>query len=70
MPLYLAWPFGQQAPWQVKDILFVYGEPKSKELHIQLGFSAGGGARFPDETGAPCLVHDKVEREWQHYPFV
>jgi len=54
----------------VENISFVSDESKSKELHIQLGFSAGGGARFPDETGAPCLVHDKVEREWQHYPFV
>jgi hypothetical protein len=61
VPLYLAWPFGQQAPWQVKDILFVYGEPKSKELHIQLDFPAG--VRFPDETGVPCPVHDKVGRE-------
>ncbi|MBT5222005.1 MAG: hypothetical protein HOM15_04105 [Gammaproteobacteria bacterium] len=54
----------------MENISFVSDESKSKELHIQLGFSAGGGARFPDETGAPCLVHDKVEREWQHYPFV
>jgi len=58
---------GLQAPWQVEDIAFVSGESKSKQLHIYLGFQAG--ARFPDETGVTCSVHDKVEREWQHLNF-
>ena len=58
---------GLQAPWQVEDISFVFDESKSKELHIHIGFPTG--ARFPDETGLPCPVHDKVQREWQHLNF-
>ncbi len=59
---------GLQAPWQVEDISFVLDEPKSKELHIHIGFPAG--TRFLDETGVLCPVHDKVAREWQHLIFI
>jgi hypothetical protein len=51
----------------VEDISFVSDESKSKELHIHIGFPAE--IKFPDETGVPCRVHDKVEREWQHLNF-
>jgi transposase len=58
---------GLQAPWQVEDISFGSDESKSKELHLHIGFPAG--TRFLDESGVPCPVHDKVEREWQHLNF-
>jgi transposase len=58
---------GLEAPWQVEDISFGSDESKSKELHLHIGFPAG--TRFPDETGLPCPVHDKVERDWQHLNF-
>ena len=58
---------GLQTPWQVNDISFSAGEPNRKELHLHIGFERG--ARFPDETGAACPVHDAVDREWQHLNF-
>ena len=61
-------PLGLQAPWQVEDITFGTDESQSKELHLHIGFPAG--TRFLDESGVPCPVHDKVEREWQHLNFL
>ena len=36
-------------------------------FHIEPGFSSG--ARFPDESGAICPVHDAIDRKWQHLNF-
>ena len=58
---------GLQSPWLVKDISFVTDESTYKELHIDIGFSSG--ARFPDESGAICPVHDTIDRKWQHLNF-
>lgn len=58
---------GLQSPWQVTDISFVTDETQKRTLHIHIGFVVG--SRFPDSLGAPCPVHDTVEREWQHLNF-
>lgn len=58
---------GLQTPWEMKEVVFSQGEQGGKELHLYLGFPAG--AKFPDETGALCPVHDTVERQWQHVNF-
>jgi len=58
---------GLQSPWQVNDLSFAADESTRKELHLHIGFVRG--ARFPDETGVMCPVHDTVAREWQHLNF-
>ncbi len=58
---------GLQSPWEVKEINFVHDAAEQKELHLLIGFTKG--ARFPDETGQLCSVHDTVERQWQHLNF-
>jgi transposase len=58
---------GLQSPWQVTDVSFAADDASHKELHLHIGFQRG--ARFPDETGAECPVHDTVQREWQHLNF-
>lgn len=57
---------GLQKPWEVKDIVF-REEKGQKVLHLHISFSRG--SRFPDESGAPCPIHDTVERQWQHLNF-
>jgi transposase len=54
------------APWKVEEVEFE-NTPKSKELHIKIDFERG--AKFPDETGALCGVHDTKEKVWRHLNF-
>jgi len=58
---------GLQSPWEVKEINFVQDDAERKELHLHIGFTRG--ARFSDEAGHLCGVHDTVERKWQHLNF-
>lgn len=58
---------GLTSPWQVDNIEFTASPDGSRELHIQIGFARG--SRFADQGGESCLVHDTVERRWQHLNF-
>jgi transposase len=58
---------GLQTPWQVKEVNFSVAESSHSELNLCIGFSPG--TRFSDDTGQMCLVHDTVERQWQHLSF-
>ena len=40
---------------------------KSKELYIYIDFKKG--AKFEDESGALCDVHDTTEKTWRHLNF-
>jgi transposase len=59
---------GLQSPWKVEEINFSNENIlEQNELHLQIGFESG--ARFADESGILCPVHDTVDREWQHLSF-
>lgn len=59
---------GLQSPWKVEEINFSNDSTlEQNELHLQIGFEPG--ARFSDESGALCPVHDTVDRQWQHLSF-
>jgi transposase len=58
---------GLQPPWQVKEVSFSVEKKPNNELHLRIGFPPG--ARFLDDTGNLCPVHDTVERQWQHLSF-
>ena len=58
---------GLQAPWTVNEVTFSINESGRNELHIRICFAPG--SRFLDEADNPCLVHDTVERKWQHLSF-
>ncbi|GFO75065.1 transposase, ISL3 family [Bathymodiolus platifrons methanotrophic gill symbiont] len=59
---------GLQSPWKVEEIIFSNDNIlEQNELHLQIGFEPG--ARFADESGVLCLVHDTVDRQWQHLSF-
>lgn len=58
---------GLQSPWEVRGVDFLSNERGSNELHLKIGFTKG--AKFDDETGTPCPVHDTVARRWQHLNF-
>ena len=53
--------------WYVERIEFGKNSNGSKRLDIHLRFKKG--SRFADETGVQCLVHDTLERSWQHLNF-
>lgn len=56
---------GLASPWKVVSCDF---DPVAKSLALVLDFERG--SRFPDpETGAPCPVHDTVQRTWEHLRF-
>lgn len=57
---------GLQSPWEVRDVKFA-DTNGCNALHLQIGFVRG--AKFPDQTGALCGVHDTVPRQWQHLNF-
>ncbi|GAW86548.1 conserved hypothetical protein [Bathymodiolus platifrons methanotrophic gill symbiont] len=59
---------GLQSPWKVEEIIFSNDNIlEQNELHLQIGFEPG--ARFADESGVLCPVHDTVDRQWQHLSF-
>lgn len=59
---------GIGAPWEVVSIEFKKSEKdKSKELYIYIDFKKG--AKFEDESGALCDVHDTTEKTWRHLNF-
>ena len=59
---------GLQSPWKVEEINFSNDNIlEQNELHLQIGFELG--ARFADESGVLCPVHDTVDRQWQHLSF-
>ena len=59
---------GLQSPWKVEEITFSNDtSSEQNELHLYIGFESG--ARFTDESGTLCPVHDTVDRQWQHLSF-
>ncbi len=59
---------GLQSPWKVEEINFSNDNIlEQNELHLQISFEPG--ARFADESGVLCPVHDTVDRQWQHLSF-
>ncbi|WP_221899948.1 ISL3 family transposase [Bathymodiolus platifrons methanotrophic gill symbiont] len=59
---------GLQSPWKVEEIIFSNDNIlEQNELHLQIGFESG--ARFANESGGLCPVHDTVDRQWQHLSF-
>lgn len=58
---------GLQSPWEVREVNFAETDGH-KELNLKIGFVRG--AKFPDQTGALCGVHDTVSRQWQHLNFL
>jgi transposase len=58
---------GLNAPWEVRKIGFETTADQSKELHIEIGFQKG--AKFSDETGNLCGVHDTIAKRWRHLNF-
>ena len=58
---------GLNSPWEVQKVEFVEEPDQSKELHIEVGFKKG--AKFADETGALCGVHDTISKQWRHLNF-
>ncbi len=57
---------GLQSPWEVREVKFAETDGRNA-LYLQIGFIRG--AKFPDQTGALCGVHDTVSRQWQHLNF-
>ncbi|GFO76630.1 transposase, ISL3 family [Bathymodiolus platifrons methanotrophic gill symbiont] len=59
---------GLQSPWKVEEIIFSNDNIlEQNEFHLQIGFEPG--ARFADESGVLCPVHDTVDWQWQHLSF-
>lgn len=58
---------GLQPPWFVDRLEFVATDSGKKQLEIHISFEKG--ARFTDEAGVACPVHDTQERTWQHLSF-
>jgi transposase len=56
-----------QSPWYIKDVKFKAIGKSHGQLDIYLDFQKG--AKFQDETGADCPVHDTKTRTWQHLDF-
>ncbi len=58
---------GLLPPWYVERIEFGKDSKGRKQLDIYLRFKKG--SRFFDESGEQCIVHDTLERTWQHLNF-
>lgn len=58
---------GLDTPREVKGVEFKSSERNAQELHLKIGFSKG--AKFEDDSGKACSVHDTVHRQWQHLNF-
>ncbi len=57
---------GLESPWEIAKLDFK-STKSSKELHIHISFKKG--AKFKDETGKFCPVHDTIKKQWQHLNF-
>ena len=57
---------GVQSPWKIESVDFIGGSA-GQELHIRIDFKKG--AKFPDENGNLCDVHDTKEKTWRHLNF-
>ena len=58
---------GLKEPWEITDVEISVGKDSVKELDIYLGFKRG--AKFEDEAGVSCSVHDTQKRTWRHLNF-
>ncbi len=58
---------GLSSPWYVKNISFDTSASADKHLNITIDFERG--AKFTDQAGVVCSVHDTIQREWQHLDF-
>ncbi len=58
---------GLKEPWEITDVEISVGNDSVKELNIHLGFKRG--AKFDDEAGVSCTVHDTQKRTWRHLNF-
>lgn len=56
-----------EPPWYINEIQFKPTGKTRGRLDIYLDFTRG--AKFKDETGTECSVHDTREKEWQHLDF-
>jgi len=56
-----------ESPWLVTDVKFTTIGKTSGQLDIFLDFPRG--AKFQDETGAACPVHDTKTKTWRHLDF-
>ena len=56
-----------QEPWFIKDIQFSTSARGRGQLDIFVDFTKG--AKFQDDAGTSCAVHDTVEKSWQHLAF-
>jgi len=57
---------GVNSPWKITSIEFS-DELSGKELHVNIDFKKG--AKFPDENGELCYIHDTKEKTWRHLNF-
>ena len=58
---------GLNEPWKITDVDISVGKNSVKEFNIHLGFKRG--AKFEDEAGVLCSVHDTQKRTWRHLIF-
>jgi len=58
---------GLSEPWFIKDVKFSSSEKGFGQLDIYLDFKKG--AKFYDDDGIKCSVHDTVDKTWQHLNF-
>lgn len=56
-----------EAPWYIKEIKFTPSPGKFGQLGIYLDFVKG--AKFIDDEGNHCPVHDTVQKQWRHLDF-
>jgi len=56
-----------EAPWYIKQVDFTPIGKTRGRLDIYLDFKTG--AKFPDESGGLCPVHDTKEKTWRHLDF-
>ena len=54
-------------PWYIERVEFTEKEKGQRQLDIHINFQRG--AKFADEKGNECPVHDTEERSWQHLSF-
>ena len=56
-----------KSPWYIREVKFTAAGRSHGQLDIHLDFTAG--AKFPDESGAACPVHDTKMKKWRHLDF-
>ena len=54
-------------PWYIKRVELNEQKDGQRQLDIHINFQKG--AKFLDENGHECSVHDTEERSWQHLSF-